>query len=702
MNKRYGYRSLNRSTKNNFRFALVLWSCFFTTVLFCSEIHDPKIEGLLLRAKTIRHADVDSSVLYATKALDLAEQSDDAYLKAKSMSTLASSLRYKGGNAEKVIDLLQKSVLLFKSIHEKELLGRAYIALALCFDDKADYQTALKYNFMALDVFNEFDFADGIQEVSNNIAVIYEDLDDPKNALKYYTQSLEFAKKTNDAGAIGGAYANIGAYYIKNGDQAKATGYLKQAIDLKRSVNDWAGVARITSNMGRMYYAGGEEEKGVEYFKQSLEIKKKYKIYEDINSSYYNLGIIEEDRGNFKQAVQYYQSAYEWAMKFDNLQSALSALGGMVNMYDTLGEYKKALNYSIDYIGLSDSLFNIEKSKQTLELKEKYETDKKEKELLLQRAIATKNEAESKRKTTFIIAVLGVLLLVTGLLFMVYKTSKLKQKTNVELEQKNKLIEHQKELVEEKQKEIIDSINYAKRIQTALLASDKLLSANLPEYFVLFKPKDIVAGDFYWAAPTPEGFLYITADCTGHGVPGAFMSLLNISKLNETINQKHILRPDLIFNDVRAEIVNALNPEGSTEESKDGMDAVLCKLDAKNMKLEFSGANNSFYIVRNKEILVCKADKMAVGKSHDDSTPFTFNEIALQKGDMIFTFTDGYADQFGGPKGKKLKYKQMEEIMLSIAGLPLQEQKDILDRRFEEWKGSLEQVDDVLVIGVRV
>jgi serine phosphatase RsbU (regulator of sigma subunit)/Tfp pilus assembly protein PilF len=698
MNNRYG----DKRMKNPFSFMLLLWCCFLSPAFFCNGGHNPKIENLLSRAKNIRHANVDSSVIYATNALALAEQSDDTYLKGKSMATLASSLRYQGGSTQKVIDLLQKSVIIFKNIHEKELLGRAYISLGLCFDDKADYQLALKYNFMALDVFNEFNFADGIQEVSNNIAVIYEDLDDPKNALKYYMQSLEFARRTKDAEAIGGAYANIGAYYIKNGDPALATSYLKQAIDLKKSVNDWAGVARITSNMGRMYYASGEVEKGVDCFKQSLAIKKKYKIYEDINSSYYNLGIIEEDRGNFKQAAAHYLDAYEWASKFDNLQGAISALGGMVNMYDTLGEYKKALNYSIEYIGLSDSLFSIEKSKQTLDMKEKYETDKKEKELLLQRAIATKNEAESKRKTTFIIAALGVLILVTGLLFMVYKTSRLKQKTNVELEQKNKLIEHQKELVEEKQKEIIDSINYAKRIQTALLAGDKLLSAHLPEHFVLFKPKDIVAGDFYWAAPTPEGFLYITADCTGHGVPGAFMSLLNISKLNETINQKHIFRPDLIFNDVRTEIVNALNPEGSTEESKDGMDAVLCKLDLPNMKLEFSGANNSFYIIRGTEILVCKADKMAVGKGHDDSALFTFNEIALQKGDMIFTFTDGYADQFGGPKGKKLKYKQMEDSMLFVAGLPMQEQKRILEQRFEEWKGSLEQVDDVLVIGVRV
>jgi serine phosphatase RsbU (regulator of sigma subunit) len=281
----------------------------------------------------------------------------------------------------------------------------------------------------------------------------------------------------------------------------------------------------------------------------------------------------------------------------------------------------------------------------------------------------------------------------------------LKQKENLEIQvvERTKEVVEQKHVIEEKQKEIIDSINYAKRIQTALLASDKLLSDNMPDYFVLFKPKDIVAGDFYWAAPSSEGFIYITADCTGHGVPGAFMSLLNISKLNEAINQKNIVRPDLIFNDVRSEIIKALNPEGTLIESKDGMDAIICKLNIKQLKLEFSAANNSFYIVRNNELLVCKADKMPVGKGHiDDSNSFTYNEIALEKGDVIYTFTDGYADQFGGPKGKKFKYKQMEDLMLLISKLPMPQQKETLHQRFEEWRGDLEQVDDVLIIGVRV
>jgi predicted ATPase/GAF domain-containing protein/tRNA A-37 threonylcarbamoyl transferase component Bud32 len=279
------------------------------------------------------------------------------------------------------------------------------------------------------------------------------------------------------------------------------------------------------------------------------------------------------------------------------------------------------------------------------------------------------------------------------------------------VQERTKEIVEQKKVIEEKQKEIIDSINYAKRIQFALLASDNLLKNNLPEHFVMFKPKDVVSGDFYWGASvkttSPEGqskeeFIYVTADCTGHGVPGAFMSLLNISKLSQCINENKITQPDLILNNVRNEIIGVLNAEGSAEESKDGMDAVVCKLDIKNKQLEYAAANNSFYIIRDNKIVNHSADKMPVGKFEDDLKPFTYHKVQLQEGDVIYTFTDGYADQFGGPKGKKFKYKQLEEILLACHKEPMQKQSDILSQRFDNWKGSGEQVDDVLIIGVRI
>lgn len=306
-----------------------------------------------------------------------------------------------------------------------------------------------------------------------------------------------------------------------------------------------------------------------------------------------------------------------------------------------------------------------------------------------------------QRNVIMIIIGLGIIVLLV-LLFAV-RSNYLRKKANKLLEKQKDEIAEQKHLVDEKQKEIVDSINYAKRIQTALIANDRLLNTHLPEHFVMYKPKDIVAGDFYWATPVKDGFLYITADCTGHGVPGAFMSLLNISKLSETINQRGITRPDAVLNDVRRKIIQALNPEGVLEESKDGMDAILCNLDTKGLKLHYAAANNSFCIVRNNDILVCKADKMPVGKYHDDNAAlFTCHEIDLQRGDMIYTYTDGFEDQFGGERGKKFKQQQLKELMLRVAKQSMFEQKLAFEQAFQNWKGDLEQVDDVLLIGVRV
>jgi serine phosphatase RsbU (regulator of sigma subunit) len=411
----------------------------------------------------------------------------------------------------------------------------------------------------------------------------------------------------------------------------------------------------------------------------------------------------------------------EWKSIFDKFKSLIASgdkqvsldrddLKQFMSQYKNLEEEKKDKENMITKI--ADSLNSItlaleSQKKEAEEIAERIEKQKAQKDSLdkeisgAKRDIVEQKKIVSSQKTIIsIIALLSAIGII--LLLFTIRSNNQRRKANKLLSEQKTEIERQKHLVDEKQKEILDSINYAKRIQTALMASNKLLNDHLPEHFVLFKPKDIVAGDFYWASAVDGCFTYITADSTGHGVPGAFMSLLNISKLTETINQKKILRPDLVLNDVKTGIIKALNPEGSSEESKDGMDAILCKLDRKNMKLEFAAANNSSCLVRNGEIIILKADKMPVGKSHDDGGTFTYNEIGLQRGDMIYTFTDGYGDQFGGPEGKKFKHKQLREIFLEVSSLPISQQKEVVNRRFEEWKGHLEQVDDVLVIGVRV
>ena len=262
-------------------------------------------------------------------------------------------------------------------------------------------------------------------------------------------------------------------------------------------------------------------------------------------------------------------------------------------------------------------------------------------------------------------------------------------------------VEIQKHLVEEKHKEITDSINYAERIQRSFLATAEVLDANLNDYFILFKPKDIVSGDFYWASLLDNNhFAFATADSTGHGVPGAIMSLLNITSLEKAIEK--YTNPAEILNSTRQTIINRLKKDGSAEGGKDGMDCSLIVFDFKNKLLTISAANNPVWIIRNNELIEIKPDKMPVGKNDKQNESFTSHTVNLQTGDTIYALTDGFPDQFGGPKGKKFMGKNLKELLLANTHLNLNDQKAILEKTFANWLGDLEQVDDVTIIGIKV
>jgi len=322
-----------------------------------------------------------------------------------------------------------------------------------------------------------------------------------------------------------------------------------------------------------------------------------------------------------------------------------------------------------------------------------------------------------------------VLLLVAIFSVILFNRFRVTQKQKGVIELKEKETQLQKHIIEEKHKEITDSINYAERIQRSFLATNEHLNQNLSEYFVLFKPKDVVSGDFYWSATlsSPQGggaggglFALATADSTGHGVPGAIMSLLNITSLEKAIETES--SPDKILNDTRKIIIERLKKDGSSEGGKDGMDCSLCVFDFKKNKLLVSNANNPVWIVRNPDtealevsasqteasrtsapsVIEVKADKMPVGKHDKQDVPFTVKEYDLQKGDIIYTLTDGFPDQFGGEKGKKFMSKNLRELLANNSHLPMNEQKEILEKTFKDWVGNLEQVDDVTVIGIRI
>lgn len=262
-------------------------------------------------------------------------------------------------------------------------------------------------------------------------------------------------------------------------------------------------------------------------------------------------------------------------------------------------------------------------------------------------------------------------------------------------------IKEQKQLIEEKHGEIQDSILYAERIQRALLASNHMLSEYLSEYFIFFKPKDVVSGDFYWATEISRKFILVTADSTGHGVPGAIMSTLNISCLKEAI-QKGNDSPDQILDETRRLVIENLKTDSDEEGGKDGMDCSLIEIDFESLILRCANANNPLWILRESEWIEIKADRLPIGRHVKDSEPFTLHTIQLMKGDLIYTFTDGFADQFGGENGKKLKAKHLQKHLLSISELTMSEQKNNLSDFFNSWKGELEQIDDVTIIGIKI
>ncbi|MFB6258636.1 MAG: YfiR/HmsC family protein [Flavobacteriales bacterium] len=334
-------------------------------------------------------------------------------------------------------------------------------------------------------------------------------------------------------------------------------------------------------------------------------------------------------------------------------------------------------------------------------------------------------KAQDKRITyqTYALVIFGILIMVIlGFAYLLRRNYKRIKSINQELEQKNNTILQQNERIEEKNKEITESITYASKIQHAMLPSLAVLQENFQDNGVLYIPRDIVSGDFYWAAKGEGKIIWTASDCTGHGVPGAMMSMLGIAFLREVVTRKGIYEPNKIMDQVRDMIVRALSSDGGKADAKDGMDMGLCTLEPETGRLEFAGANNPLYLIHNGNIdsrefpedskaikdedgnvqgVEIKADKQPVG-ANEDATPFKKQVVEVRKGDRLHMFSDGYADQFGGNKGKKLKYKPFKRLLLESGHLSLHEQSEFLRERFDEWKGNFEQVDDVVVLSVEI
>jgi CheY-like chemotaxis protein len=543
-------------------------------------------------------------------------------------------------------------------------------------------------------------------------------------------------------------YNKIAYLYWENGMLNQAIDYFSRSLEINKQINNQNGIKTIYYNIGLIYADKEEYQQAVENFRQGMEYARNLKQKGGIYTGLINQASALKNLSQHKQAVTILNEALSYAQELNNLKLVRTCYGMLAENYEALGDSENAMKYfdlfaTVDkhvkaeqiktieekskeeirkaeadkaqsQKELSERSSELEQTKQTLQ-QTKELTEKQKLELELNRLIISEKEAELRNKRLIIYGILLIFVVILFFSILVYRQFQAKKKANEKLAEQNVQIFKQKEEIEKqrdlanKQKmDITDSIEYAKRIQTALLPPLSFIRRSLPEHFILFKPRDIVSGDFYWMMNKDDKIIIAAADCTGLGVPGAFMSVLGTAFLNEIVNKivenKHVysLQAHEILNQLRSYIIESLHQSGADNESKDGIDIALCIIDPGKQKLQFAGAHNPLYLIRNNELQIIKGDRMPVSIHQKAHKSFTNHEIDFFKDDVMYIFSDGFVDQIGGPKKRKFMSRNFKELLLKIHEKPMDVQQQILEKTFEEWKGDYIQLDDILVIGIKL
>lgn len=666
-------------------------------------------------------------------ALKLSQKINDKRGIARASNTIG-NINKEWGNYMEAILSFNKSLEVNKELENEKGMAVSYHNIGIINYDIGNFSEALKNDLSALKIHEKLGNKKGISDLYVSIGNIYHKQGNYLEALRNFFASLELCKEMGDKNVSAFNYNNIGNVYRDLGSYDEALKNISLALKIREELGDKSGLATSFNAIGAVYVKQKLYQKAIENFNKAVHLREKIGNKDKLPHSYLSLAAVYLELQDYNKVQKYLDLSLKLATHSNNKEQLKETYDGLSELNKIKGDWKSAYHYNELFVKYRDSLVNHESLLNTIKMQITYEFDKRENVAKVEQekrdALANEEKARQKMILFFVIGGLIVVIVFSILMFRRWRITQRQKKT----------IEEQKGIVDVafhelgiKNKEITDSINYASRIQKALLTSEEYILNTLSvinenkkqnNFFIFYQPKDIVSGDFYWAynpnliiesqvaqpinSTIKKGCFYlVVADCTGHGVPGAFMSLLNINFLNENIIERKITQPSEILDKQRSEIIKALNPKG-TENSKDGMDCVLFKFDLDLLTLTYSAAYNPLWIVRkdveeNKLVLLeYKGDKMPVGKYSDIENGFTQHSIQLQKRDCVYTFTDGFADQFGGPNGKKFKYKQMEDLLVSINEKDMQEQGEILKSTVNAWMGNLEQVDDILVVGIRI
>ncbi len=704
----------------------------------------------------------DSSLFYAEKALQLAEQTKNIE-KIAQINFLFGDIYSKLEFTEKAIKYYTNSENYFKTTKNYSKLALLYQQRGIAYEQISDFNNAGKDYLKALKLIEKQSDKIQLARILNYIGSVYYKQKQNDGALKYWNRALQIVEKLDYKRGIISILSNIGNVYLNkyNKDDTLSYHYLNEseqnfnkALLICEQIEDSVLIYHSYNNIGNLFMTKAESKKDIQindynksllYYKKALLIAQKNGDLENETISLINIANIFAKQKKYEKAIETLQVAKNNAIENDLKPLLLEVFENTSFVYKELKDYKNAYLYSSNYDSLKNIIYDENIANAYAENEKKYNYEKREKENEKLKIANQLQEEKNTKQRFFLIASIIGFVLISFLALLILKSYRQKRKANKELTELNNEINQQKDEIEAQRDlvsvqkseletihgEVTHSIEYAKRIQSSTLPKIEILENVFAETFILFKPRDIVSGDFYWFVKMEDVSVITIADCTGHGVPGAFMSMLGMSFLKEIVVKEFITHPGVILRKLRKEIINALQQTGQTGEQKDGMDMSLIAYNHKTKILQFAGANNPIYIISqnelnilsdkskmlikteeiptlNKKLYEIKPDKMPIA-IYVKMDKFATHEIQLSDGDLIYMFSDGYADQFGGENGKKFMYKTFKRLLLNNSDKKLEVQKNELNTTIENWKAykdenneSFPQVDDICVMGLKV
>ncbi|MBI4647512.1 MAG: tetratricopeptide repeat protein [Bacteroidia bacterium] len=655
------------------------------------------------------------------------------------------------GNYDKSIEYFFKAIKIAKDLNDKNIIADCYNSLGDSYYYQGNYSQAIVYNQKALKIMEQMKDKPGMTGLYINIGRIHHEQRNYLQALEYYEKALKISEEYGNIQRIGECYKCMGNICLDEGDANNAIEHYNKALKIFKNLRSKVLIANCFSNIGEAHILLQNYQIAENYYQQALkmydEIGEKYGIVM-VYSNIANLHIALADSSanlaagervaHLDSALLYGKKSLIIAREIKTMPQENLAVKTLMNAYKKLGKFKKAMEYSDIFITNKDSMFNKDKNKTIAEIEDKYQTEKKEKEIELLNKDRELRKTELRRQKAvrnYLFGIVWLIVLLAGVLIIAYwnkrkanrilklqnaeileKSEEIRQQSeeirvqaehiiqfNSELDLMNKQFTVKNEELNIKNIQIVDSINYAKLIQDTILPTKKNTEILLPDSFIFFRPRDIVSGDFYWIYEKQEFIYFAVVDCTGHGIPGAFMSMIGYTLLTEIMLSETAISPAEILDKLNEKTISTLKQNDADWHQNEGMDISICRFDRYNRELIVAGARQKVYIFNNTMNFI-EGEQFSIGgmmkfrKEHKYKDHF----IKIEPGTSIYLYSDGYIGQFGGPNNDKFMNFRFEKMLSEIHHLPVDEQTKIIEDTFSNWIGDNKQTDDVTVFGIRI